>query len=146
MYMQNLISEYVATQCPLSGSPAVYRARSLWGSLYGSRRYADSASCAAAGIAYRHEETDAPLRPFLLRAYPNPTTGYTTIDWSELPQPLETAQLRLLDPFGRVVWSRAVSGETHATADLQHLPNGAYWLQRCANGNCSDGLLLIVHP
>jgi hypothetical protein len=68
----------VADQCPLTGGPAVYRARSLYARIFPDHAYEDELECLQSGYAYR-TNSEKVGNSFV---FPNPAKNEITIRYS----------------------------------------------------------------
>jgi len=68
----------VADQCPLTGGPAVYRARSLYARIFPDHAYEDELECLQGGYAYR-TKSEKVGNSFV---FPNPAKNEITIRYS----------------------------------------------------------------
>jgi parallel beta-helix repeat protein len=113
----------IASQCPISGGPAVYLARSIY-SLFADTLYLDKQICLEEGILkskmQKHEEG------FDFVITPNPTSGITRL---ELNKPLDQdGEILIKNCIGEsVVKVQLAIGINQINLDLTQLPSGTYF-------------------
>ena len=121
----------IATQCPLTGGAAVFKARALYKEIDPTIFYDDAATCIQYGVVYKKRETEASY----CALYPNPTTGTVMLSYS-VPT---DATLLFTDATGRVLLTKKIEHlSTSSTLDLSTFQNGLYLVRIYSN----DGVLL----
>ncbi len=112
----------IATQCPLSGGVAVFKARAILKELNPNVFYDDAFTCIQSGVVYRKKETIQQH----CTLYPNPTSGVMTVAYS-IPT---DATLIVTDAIGRAILQTKIDSQsTNTTIDLSKFQTGLYFYQ-----------------
>jgi hypothetical protein len=129
----------VASQCPLSGGPAIYRARSLYFLIDPFMSYDDANNCLQQGYLYR-KGISARAKSYL---YPNPASTEINIIYSIS----DDAIINILNSMGQVVYSLKLNNETYQTTiDISHYSNGLYSYQIInKNRDLNDSRTFIIN-
>jgi hypothetical protein len=115
----------IATQCPLTGGLAVFKARAILKELNPNIFYDDAFTCIQSGVVYRKKETIEQH----CTLYPNPTSGNVTVSYS-IPS---SATLIITDAIGRILLHKQIDSQsTSLTIDLSKFQTGLYFY-RIAN-------------
>jgi hypothetical protein len=128
----------IATQCPLTGGVAVFKARAYFKLINPNLFYDDIGTCIQSGVLYRQKkETNQ-----FVNLFPNPTTGLTNIDYMIS----DDAKMEISDQMGRTVNIMELKANIHSEkVDLTKFANG-YYFYRVQNdsGVISNGKLILV--
>ncbi|MCO6492417.1 MAG: hypothetical protein J5I98_28630 [Phaeodactylibacter sp.] len=87
------------------------------------------------GLAFNPDEMtssneEAKVKPFVLRAYPNPSSGIVCLDWQEtINGQIEIAGLQVRDINGKLVWEQRISGGLLPAQITLPLKTGSYVLE-----------------
>jgi hypothetical protein len=129
----------VASQCPLSGGPAVYRARSLYFLVDPFMSYDDANNCLQQGYLYR-KGISARAKSYL---YPNPASNEINIIYSIS----DDAVINILNTMSQVVYSMNINKDIYQTAiDVSQYSNGLYSYQIInKNGDLNDSGTFIIN-
>ena len=132
--------EYVASQCPLAGGNAVYRARALL-SLIGDHYVFDDVSiCLQAGIILRQKSELQPTA----QLFPNPANNSVTLTY-KLPKG-SNSELRVFNSIGLLQLIQPLdTGLTEMSFSTEQLTPGVYQFR--INTNCDfqiSGKLVII--
>jgi hypothetical protein len=131
---QKEILRGIAIQCPISGGPAVYTARSLY-SRFADTLYLDKQICLEAGIiksAFAKSDGE-----FEFVITPNPTSGLIQITWKKLID--ETGHVKIFNHVGQMVLEKQISLSLGiCTIDLKQLSAGSYF---CTIGDAKNSKL-----
>jgi Secretion system C-terminal sorting domain len=124
----------IATQCPLAGGVAVFRARAMLGMVGDSTFYDDDAACqltAGRGTTSGNQiQTESKIR-----IYPNPANDKVTLVLPENMRSNQDGQVIFNNLFGMEVFSMTISGESLSTQlDMSELPAGVYLGKVYLNG------------
>ena len=129
----------VATQCPLTGGPAVYRARSLYYLIDNQFRFQDDETCSDVATEMRKAKLAIVSS---VHVFPNPATGKATVLYNIQN---EKGELILLDALGRTVKKFDLNSEqTRFEFDVSAFPNGIYQYYLTGNSVPSIGKLIII--
>ena len=110
----------IASQCAISGGPAVFKARSLFSLIDESITFNDKDICYAQGIILKHKKE---VSNFMV--YPNPTTGKIRVDYNV--SSINPGLIEIYDGVGRKVRSIKLLPENHEEElDLSDLMEGLY--------------------
>ena len=110
----------IATQCPLSGGIAVFKARAILKGINPNLSYDDASTCIQGGIVYRKKD----IVQQYCNLYPNPTSGTVTISYS-IPA---DATITVTDAIGRNLIVRKIDSQSSSsTIDLGHFQTGLYF-------------------
>ena len=111
----------IATQCPLAGGTAVYKARAYYKKINPNVFYDDVNTCIQSGIVYRKK--DQPKLQYC-NLYPNPTSGVLFISYSITAE----ATLEITDASGRLLLKSKLESTSSSTkVDLSLFQNGIYF-------------------
>ncbi len=114
----------IATQCPLSGGVAVFKARAILKGINPNISYDDASTCIQGGIVYRKKE----VANQYCNLYPNPTSGTISISYS-IPN---DATLIVTDAIGRAILQTKINSQsTSSTFDLSKYQTGLYFYRMC---------------
>ncbi len=115
----------VASQCPLSGGRAVYRARSLQS--YYQRPDWGNDNCLTIGERSEHNVSQRLLKPDIFDIFPVPATDRLMVKFGS--QRADGFVLRIFDTQGilRVI-QKVAPGVTECTVDLSTCPAGLYMI------------------
>jgi hypothetical protein len=125
----------IAAQCPYTGGPAVYEARSLLAA-HSSTDYDDQSICAAAGINYRQTKPKSPTTKednFKANLMPNPAATQVLLVFQN--NAAQVGKICLLNALGQEVLSTNYSGNTHQILDIEVVVNGIYFVQFVSDAN-----------
>jgi hypothetical protein len=140
--MQELYA--IASQCPLAGGQAVYRARSLYSLADKNTFFNNFAICEAAGYAMRKpEKTKSKLGANQIKIYPNPANESATLEYN-LPG-VDEVQLTLMGITGQLIKVEIIKGDkgwhTFSTKDMKP---GAYQYKVSSSTGNTFGKLIII--
>ena len=110
----------VASQCPISGGPAVYRARSLYFLINPELTYDDAGACIQSGYLYKSS------RNFTHKSklYPNPSLGEVTVVYNIS----ENALFQITDAIGRIVKTAILKfNQVEEKLFVNEFENGIYY-------------------
>jgi hypothetical protein len=141
--MQELYA--IASQCPLAGGQAVYRARSLYALADKNTFFNNFTICEAAGYAMRKpEKTKSKSGANQIKIYPNPANESATLEYN-LPG-VDEARFMILTTTGQQLMNiKLQGGKMTYTFSTTFLRPGVY--QYCLignNGGVDNGKLIIV--
>jgi hypothetical protein len=109
----------VAVQCPLSGGPAVYRARALYYVIDPNMYYEDELTCLQNGYLYRTSRNISQKS----KLYPNPTANEITVVYNAT----DNSEFQICDQIGRIVYKSTLSShQTNYTLSVLNFENGIY--------------------
>lgn len=138
-YQSSLLN--IASQCPLSGGPAVYTARSLVRLINPTLRYNDELTCLQSGYSWRKGYD---LHPVGVSVRPNPTDNKLTVDYSIE----EHSTLKLFDAVGVEVLSVEIDAQSNQKViDTSKYPAGVYFCAMFVNGSQTSDVerVIILH-
>ena len=125
-------ADRVAVQCPYSGGPAVYRARTLISLINDSMQYEDEMVCGILGIMRAHSLTDEAEKNYL-KVFPNPASQSVQLVYSGLKN--ATITLEVLNTLGQLVISKNILSYNNTYyLDLSNLKSDLYSI-RLKDGN-----------
>ena len=111
----------IATQCPLAGGTAVFKARAYYKKINPNVFYDDVNTCIQSGIVYRKKD---PTKQQYCNLYPNPTSGILFVSYSIFAN----ATLEITDASGRLLLKSKLDSETTVSKfDLSLFQNGIYF-------------------
>lgn len=124
-------------------------ARSILSFVYGNE-YCDCITPIEGGgnksahTSYEYSDEDiAKALGYSLSIKPNPARVYTSVVYT-LPIGIEQAELQLINPEGKIVWSEKVSGtQMQITIDIQRFKSGAYLFRLLSNKYSVSESLII---
>jgi hypothetical protein len=117
----------IAIQCPVSGGPSVYGARSLLSGCYDTT-YDDSDICLQAGILKSLQNPVMVNEQIQYNFYPNPASENLTITWN-IPLD-EQAELNLYNTTGqRIFTQRILLKNTAVNIDISGMSSGIYSIE-----------------
>lgn len=129
----------IANQCPLSGGPAVYLARSLVRMIDPLARYEDELTCYQSGYSWRIGQGKLSSNIFL---YPNPTSSEVTVRYSATSD----ARLYLFDEIGKLVFEKNLPIETNEYVfNVSDLQNGVYSCKFTIDNKTEVKPLVVLH-
>lgn len=129
----------IASQCPLSGGPAVYKARTLAALIDPELRYDDQLACSQAGVTWRMIK---PRSESAMSVYPNPAKNNATVKY----QISNDGLLIISNKIGEIVKEVTLSRETQsAVIDLTYFNNGIYTCRLILNGQVDVVQLIVIH-
>ena len=70
-----------------------------------------------------------------LAVYPNPTTGVVNVQWTMYNVQVETAEIQVLDAYGKLVNVVKVQPDETVQIDLSRFARGIYFVKAVADGN-----------
>jgi hypothetical protein len=109
----------IATQCPISGGPSVYRARSLYFLIDPEMVYDDELTCLQNGYLYKTSQNVTHKS----KLYPNPSSAEITIVYNISTN----ADLIITDPLGRIIKQfKLNTEEIETTLSISNFENGIY--------------------
>ena len=129
----------IAQQCPLSGGPAVFRARSLYKIIDPNIHYNDDLACQQSGRQLRL----ASKNQFPVGVFPNPASTEVTITYAINSDQL----LQIVDGLGRICMEVLLNPkENRVTKNISQLTDGIYSLRLTGKDNIqkSMGRLTIL--
>lgn len=135
---------YIATQCPYSGGPAVYFARSLYLN-FGGVFMNDDSLC---NISQSHPQLESALidnsSPTNFFYYPNPTKNQFTLNWDNKSESIGTIFVR--NSVGVVVLKKQINlSKQFETFDISFLTSGVYFISiDNLAGNKNLGKIVII--
>ncbi len=136
--MRNEIQLLSYVQCPYSGGPAVYWARTLLNLLNDTLEYHDKDVCEIMGI-YRLQNTYNENSNKQLKIFPNPSSGNVQFVYSGLFG--SEINIEIVDVQGRLVYKKTVNNlSSTSLLQLSTLIEGLYSLKLSDN----DGRYLIT--
>ncbi|MCX6897051.1 MAG: T9SS type A sorting domain-containing protein, partial [Verrucomicrobia bacterium] len=118
----------IASQCPLSGGVAVFKARAFYKMINPNVFYNDAFTCIQSGVVYRKKE----IIQQHCNLYPNPTTGLVFVSYSISAD----ASLIITDAIGSVITTVQLNSQSvNATVDLARFNNGIYFYRIINDSN-----------
>lgn len=118
----------IATQCPLTGGVAVFKARAFLKEINPNLVYNDAGTCIQSGIVYRKKE----ITYQFCKLYPNPTNGTLTISYSLSSD----VNLTVTDITGRNILSKNIESKSSSTTlDLSKHQTGIYFYRLSNNSD-----------
>ena len=143
----HLISSYgsqiisIAQQCPLSGGPAVYKARSLARLIDSNFRYEDELNCQLTSYSWKVAKPNSDV---IFSIYPNPSKSIIQVTY----RLKNNGTLRLHNELGNLISEQKIdSKQFQSEINVSNLSNGIYF---CSIIN-SDGVsgevvkLVVIH-
>ncbi|MBP7306337.1 MAG: hypothetical protein KA987_09515 [Saprospiraceae bacterium] len=133
----------IATQCPLSGGPAVYKARTLIRFLNSELRYNDELTCALAGNNYRKINIQENNKKSF-SVFPNPANQSVQVYYSVTVPSL----LKVYNEIGILVFSQRLDPLINQSEiNTMFLKNGIYHCRIDMDGDSSSDVvkLIILH-
>ena len=135
-YQSSLLN--IASQCPLSGGPAVYTARSLVRLINPTLRYNDELTCLQSGYSWRKASD---LHSVGISISPNPTDNKLTVYYSVE----DFSTLKLYDAIGVEVFSIENEAQSnHIDIDVSKYPAGVYFCAMFMNGSQSSDVTRVI--
>ena len=108
-----------SSNCPISGGPAVYRARSLYFLIDPEMVYDDELTCLQNGYLYKTSQNVTHKS----KLYPNPSSAEITIVYNIS----SNADLIITDPLGRIIKQfKLNTEEIETTLSISNFENGIY--------------------
>jgi hypothetical protein len=140
--MQDLYD--IASQCPLAGGQAVYRACSLYALADKNTFFNNFTICEAAGYAMRKpEKAKGKLVVNKIKIYPNPTNESATLEYN-LPG-VDEVQLTLMGITGQLIKVEIIKGDKGAhTFSTKDMKSGVYQYKVSSNAGNAFGKLIII--
>ena len=131
--------QLISEQCPFSGGPSVYMARSLYHMADAQADWDDDAICIYNGIPPRLRKPEN-----LYNIYPNPTTGVITLNYMMLPE--ETGLLEIYNSLGVLLSITKLNPENHQVeVDLSYLSPALYHYKIIQNNEpIKKGMISII--
>ncbi len=113
----------IASQCVISGGPAVFKARSLYSMIDNNIRFSDKDICFSQGIMLRHRNTSEENPNMII--FPNPSTGKFTVRYDL--ENKSDVYLSIFDELQREVKFYKLDGNaSQMEIDLSEFDNGMY--------------------
>ena len=133
--------EYVASQCPLAGGNAVYRARALLSLIGDNYDFDDVNICLQAGIILRQKSEIQSIAAL----YPNPASSSATLTYNLAEN--TQADFQLFNSIGQLHQSYLLYSEkSYLTFSTETFKPGVYHYRLITNsGNQLYGKLIIIH-
>jgi hypothetical protein len=129
----------IASQCPLSGGPAVYKARTLAALIDPQLRYDDQLACSQAGVSWRMSK---PRSESAMSVYPNPAKDNATINYLIS----NDALLIISNKIGEIIRVESLSKESLNTViELTNFKNGVYTCKLVQDGQVDVAQLIVIH-
>ena len=129
----------IASQCPLSGGPAVYKARTLAALIDPDLRYDDQLACAQSGVSWRISQHKSESS---INIYPNPAKDNATIEYNISTD----AQLLIYNKVGEIIRFENVSKDSQSLViDLANYKNGIYTCRLIQEGKVEVAQLIVIH-
>lgn len=138
-YQSSLLN--IASQCPLSGGPAVYTARSLVRLFVPTLRYNDELTCLQSGYSWRQ---GFDLHPVGISVSPNPTDTKLTVQYNIE----DVSSLKLFDAVGVEVLSLEIDAQSDKIdIDVSNYPAGVYFCSVFKGGSQASDIseVIILH-
>ncbi|OQB63839.1 MAG: hypothetical protein BWX95_00870 [Bacteroidetes bacterium ADurb.Bin141] len=135
----------IASQCPLAGGQAVYRARSLYALADKNTFFNNFTVCEAAGYAMRKAVTPKSKLPIAgkIKIYPNPASESATLEYN-LPG-VDEVQLTLMGITGQLIKVEIIKGDKGAhTFSTKDMKPGAYQYKVSSSAGNTFGKLIII--
>ena len=118
----------IAQQCPLAGTPSVFRARTLYKMIDPNMHYNDDVACLQSGRQLRL----ASKKQFPVSVFPNPASTEVTITYSINSEQM----LQMVDGLGRISMQFLLNPkENRTTRNISSLSNGIYTLRISGRDN-----------
>ncbi len=129
----------IAAQCPLSGGPAVYKARTLAALIDPDLRYDDQLACSQAGVSWRISQHKAESS---ISIFPNPAADNATIKYNISTD----AQLMIYNKVGEIIRFENLSKDSQSfVIDLANYKNGIYTCRLIQDGKVDVEQLIVIH-
>gem|GEM_PF-1228154 len=141
--MQDLYA--IASQCPLAGGQAVYKARALYALTDKKEFFNNFAICEAAGYAMRKAVTTKSKLPIAgtIKIYPNPASESATLEYN-LPG-VDEVQLTLMGITGQLIKVEIIKGDKGAhTFSTKDMKPGVYQYKVSSSAGNTFGKLIII--
>ena len=136
-YVSQIVS--IATQCPLSGGPSVYMARTLASLIDPQLRYDDEQACAQTGYSWRLSQKNSEL-PFSI--FPNPANDKVYVHYSVE----SAAKLAIYSEIGELILLKNVPKDGKSLEiDLSLFKNGVYSCKLIQENQIDVKQLIIIH-
>ncbi|KXK47168.1 MAG: hypothetical protein UZ10_BCD003000563, partial [Bacteroidetes bacterium OLB10] len=135
----------IASQCPLAGGQAVYKARALYALTDKKEFFNNFAICEAAGYAMRKAVTPKSKLPAAnkVKIYPNPASESATLEYN-LPG-VDEVQLTLMGITGQLIKVEIIKGDKGAhTFSTKDMKPGAYQYKVSSSAGNAFGKLIII--
>ncbi len=135
-YASQIIS--IAQQCPLSGGPAVYKARSLARLIDSSLRYEDELNCSLNGYIWKLSK---PNTSSTFSLFPNPSCTFVNVSYQ-----LKSMGLLIVnDEIGKPVMEVPLdSNQKTIEIDISQLQNGIYFCALINSDKTIEGVIKLV--
>lgn len=129
----------IASQCPYSGGPAVYKARGLYNLVDDEVTYNDQLICLSYGIEYRQSASRYNAGATI---YPNPAGNLVTLKY----RIDEDGVLEIHDAIGQILYSKRLKSKIYEFEfETNNLSNGVYFYKvTCRGSNIATGKLIIA--
>ena len=129
----------IANQCPLSGGPAVYKARTLAALIDPDLRYDDQLACSQAGISWRHSQQK---QESAFTIYPNPAFESATIKYNILAD----SKLEVFNKIGELTLFKSLSKDSNEEKmDLSEFKNGVYTCKLIQANHVDVIQFVVIH-
>ena len=135
----------IASQCPLAGGQAVYKARALYALTDKKEFFNNFAICEAAGYAMRKAVTTKSKLPIAgtIKIYPNPASESATLEYN-LPG-VDEVQLTLMGITGQLIKVEIIKGDKGAhTFSTKDMKPGVYQYKVSSSAGNTFGKLIII--
>jgi hypothetical protein len=131
----------IATQCPITGGPAVYLARSLYAIINPDMVYDDRLACLQVGVILRKKQAVS-TPPSSAYVFPNPATDRATLVYNIG----EDGTFEIYNMVGQKQSMYKLQSKTHEIIfDTSKLNNGIYYFKvTCCDENVKTGKLVIT--
>lgn len=129
----------IMEQCPFTGGPAVYKARSLYSLIDNTMDWNDDVICISSGVSPRLRK---PENTFVL--YPNPTTGIVSINYKLNTD--ESGSVEIKNMLGVPVSITQINADSYSIdIDLLSLRPAIYQYNIIVNNNrIQQGMITII--
>jgi hypothetical protein len=115
----------IASQCPLTGGEAVFKARSLYSLIDPLVAYDDDVICQGVSLFQRETEAVETIEP-AFKVFPNPASEYIVVQLEDIRS--ESVNIEILNTYGQVIKKEFLGTEKHVIfIDTDWLEEGIYF-------------------
>jgi hypothetical protein len=127
----------IASQCPLSGGLAVFKARSLYIMINDTLGFKDEEICIGEGLSYK-EGYNGSIMDIISNVYPSPSSYSATLKY--LLSDNNNATFTIYNIYGQIIQDYIISYQnSEFSFATKKLPNGIYFYKICSDSNKQTG-------
>ncbi len=133
----------IASQCPLGGGNAVFRARSLYSLIDKTIHFINFDICLQAGIVIR-QKSEVNSQSLMVKVYPNPANELLIVDY-EIPD-TDTGIFTVINSTGqKIIELKLTGGKNNRLVTTQEIIPGAYYYTFISNNyGVKNGKVIVV--